>query len=82
MIVGITGALQAYINTHGVNRIKKDISKLSNTQRENLRMFFKLRLKSSLYDMHFDHGSIIEGSKIKYELINNSLGIDKKFIKQ
>ncbi|EXM38435.1 hypothetical protein RASY3_13290 [Ruminococcus albus SY3] len=82
MIVGITGAFQAYINTHGVNQIIKDISKLSNTQRENLRMFIKLRLKSSLYDMHFDHGSIIENSKIKYELINNLLGIDKKFIKQ
>lgn len=73
MIVGITGALQAYINTHGVNQIKEDISKLNNTQRDNLKMFFKLRFKSSLYDMHFDHVSIIESSKIKYELITNLL---------
>ncbi len=82
MIVAITGALQAYINTHGMDQIKKDISKLSNIQRENLKMFFKLRLKSSLYDMHFDHGSIIEASKYKYELISNLLGIDKKYVKQ
>lgn len=81
MIVGITGALQTYINTHGVNRIKKDISKLSNTQRENLRLFFKLRLKSLLYNMHFDHGSIIESSKTKYALITNLLGIDEKYVK-
>lgn len=82
IIIGMTGALQAYINTHSINRIKKDISKLSNTQRENLRMFFKLRLKSSLYNMYFEHECIIKSSSIKYELINSLLGIDKKFIKQ
>ena len=81
MVTGLTGALLAYINTHSINQIKKDFSKFSPIQKENLKLFFKLRLKSSLYNMHFDHGSIIESTKTKYALINNLLNIDKRFIR-
>lgn len=81
MITGLTGALMAYINTHNINRIKKDISKLNPIQKENLRLFFKLRIKSSSYNMHFEHGSIIGSTIYKFEFITNELGIDKRFIK-
>lgn len=80
MVIGLTGALMAYLNTHSINRIKMDFSKLSTTQKENLRLFFKIRLKSSLYNMFFDHSNIIESTKVKCDLITNLLGIDKRYI--
>lgn len=81
MITGLTGALMAYLNTHSAIRIKKDISRMSQTQKENLKLFFKLRLKSVNHNMYFDHGDIIESTKQKYELIKKLLNIDERYIK-
>ncbi len=80
MVTGLTGALMAYLNTHSIKKIKADFSKLSITQKENLRLFFKLRIKSSLYNMFFDHSNIIEITQVKCELLTNLLGIDKRYI--
>lgn len=80
MVTGLTGALMAYLNTHSDNKIRTDFSKLSITQKENLRLFFKIRIKSSLYNMFFDHGNIIKSTMDKCDLITNLLGIDKRYI--
>lgn len=76
MITGLTGALMSYINTHNINRIRKDMSKLMPTQKENFRLFFKLRLKSSRHNLLFEHGSLIESTNNKLNLIKNKLGIE------
>lgn len=56
-ISGITGALMAYINTHDEHEIMVDVDNLSSIQCDNLRLFMKLRDKSTRHNLFFDNMS-------------------------
>ena len=48
MISGINGALMAYINTHSILDIRKDLECFNETQNKNLLQLLKLIKKSGL----------------------------------
>lgn len=55
MISGINGALMAYINTHSILDIRKDLECFNETQNKNLLQLLKLIKKSSMKNKYFDN---------------------------
>lgn len=57
MVSGIHGALMAYVNTHDIAEINKDLQNFDEIQKHNLKTFFLLKKKSSQKNRFFDNMS-------------------------
>lgn len=57
MISGINGALMAYVNTHNISAIYKDLNLFDDIQYENLILFMLLRKMSCRKNKYFDNMS-------------------------
>lgn len=54
IFAGINAALMAYVNTHTEDELKAVVDQYSDIQKDNLRKFFDLRLRSSRKNIYFD----------------------------
>lgn len=57
MVSGIHGALMAYINTHDITDIYKDLQNFDELQDHNLKIFLELKKTSSMRNKFLDNMS-------------------------